>query len=363
MGKVQNDMISAKKELKEIIGNKNAENMSECIRLEKNLSFHRSKLSNITTTMIGEISRFLPAISSETLGKEVYEMFESSVEIQGLPVIEEDKPVGLIMKHNFFKNLGQQYGYVIYIKRSIDRIMDKQPLIVDYQTPLDRVSELAMQRDKDSLYDYIIVTQKGKYHGIVTVKDLLQKTTEIQLNRAKFSNPLTGLPGNILIEKEITNVITKHAPYAVLYFDLDNFKPYNDVYGFDNGDKVIEMTAEVIEQRMQALGYGDEFLGHVGGDDFVAVIQDAHVEKLCEAIIEKFDRRILEYYTELDRKNGFIFAENRHGVVEKFPIMSISIAVINNKHHAFDTVGELAEAAGRVKKKCKASWCSNYIIE
>lgn len=277
-------------------------------------------------------------------------------------MIDRDKPVGLVMKDKFYQYLGKQYGYAIFMKRTIERLMDQGPLVVDYDTPLDRVSEIAMMREEEALYDYIIVTKDSKYYGIVTVKDLLQKMTEIELNRAKYANPLTGLPGNIMIEQRIRNVIASKNKYAVLYFDLDNFKPYNDVYGFENGDRIIEMTAAVIGQRMKALDFHRGFLGHIGGDDFVAIVENHQVHRLCEAIIEKFDKRILDFYSEIDRKKGYIMAENRHGAIEKFPLMSLSIAVVTNEHRDFDSVSHLAEYASRIKKKCKACWTSNYMI-
>ena len=330
--------------------------------VKRNLTKPDIRLRNISTMKIGEISKITPYIGLDTLGAHVNLLFEKNLEIQGLPVIDKDKPVGLLMKHNFYYHLGKQYGYVIFMKRSIERLMDKTPLIIDYDTSLDRVSEIAMMRNTDALYDYILITRDNRYHGIVSVKDLLQKTTEIQLERAKYASPLTGLPGNIMIEQKISSMISSNKKYAVLYFDLDNFKPYNDVYGFDNGDKVIEMTAGLIEQRMKALDFHEGFLGHIGGDDFVAIVESHQIHKLCEAIIEKFNKRILDFYSETDRRNGYITAENRHGIIEKFPLMSLSIAVVTNRFNNFENASKLAEYASRIKKKCKSCWESNYII-
>ncbi len=330
--------------------------------VKRNLTKPDIRLRNISIMKIGEISKITPHIGLDTLGAHVNLLFEKNVEIQGLPVIDKDKPVGLLMKHSFYYHLGKQYGYAIFMKRGMERLMDKSPLIIDYDTPLDRVSEIAMMRNTDALYDYIIITRDNKYHGIVSVKDLLQKTTEIQLERAKYASPLTGLPGNILIEQKISNMISSNKKYAVLYFDLDNFKPYNDVYGFDNGDKIIEMTAGLIEQRMKALDFHEGFLGHIGGDDFVAIVESHQIHKLCEAIIEKFNKKILDFYSEIDRKNGYIMAENRHCVIEKFPLMSMSIAVVTNRFNNFESASKLAEYASKIKKKCKACWESNYII-
>lgn len=321
------------------------------------------KVRHITTTMIGEISQKIPGIVPETLGLEVNSIFETHNEFQGVPVIQDHKPVGLLMKHKFNHHLGKQYGYSIIMQRSIEHLMDQNPLIVDYKTPLDQVSDIAMSRKDDALYDYIIVTNHGAYHGIATVKDLLQKTTEIQLERAIYASPLTGLPGNNMIEQKLRQMVAARHDYAVMYFDLDHFKPYNDVYGFSKGDKLIEMTARCIEQRMSALNVKDRFLGHIGGDDFVAIVTSHDIKRLCEAIIDKFNAEVMSFYSEQDRNNGYVVAENRRGEWDKFPLVQLSIAVVTNCGQQFDNISQLSEYASLIKRKCKLLPKSSYLID
>jgi diguanylate cyclase (GGDEF)-like protein len=267
------------------------------------------------------------------------------------------------MKSKFFAGLATQYGIALYMNRSIHTLMDKNPLIVDYNTPLELVSKSALSRKDDDIYDYILVTKEDKYYGMITVKMLLEKTTQLELNRAKHANPLTGLPGNVIIEAELEKLILESPDFAVLYFDLDNFKAYNDVYGFENGDKVLCFTAQLIQEQLNELGCTDTFLGHIGGDDFIAITRISDIAKLCKGIIVNFDQRILHYYAEEDRQKGCIVAKNRHGRDENFPIMTLSIAVVTNRFHQFGNVSELGEAAGKLKKKCKLDWRSCYFID
>ena len=267
------------------------------------------------------------------------------------------------MKGKFFANLATQFGVSVYMNRPIHILMDKNPLIVDYSTPLELVSKLALSRKDDDVYDYILVTKDDKYFGTITVKMLLEKTTQLELNRAKHANPLTGLPGNVIIEGELNNLILEKSYYAVLYFDLDNFKPYNDVYGFENGDKILCFTAEIIQEQLNKLGYTDTFLGHIGGDDFIAITRESDTTQLCELLILSFDHKIAPYYSEEDRSKGCIVAKNRHGQDEEFPIMSLSIAVVTNRHRQFTNVSELGEAASQLKKKCKLNWQSCYCVD
>ena len=314
------------------------------------------------TMPVGPIARQEQSFPSATLGSSVIDYFNKQPTLQGLPIVDHDKPVGLLMKSKFFANLATQYGVAVHMNRSIYPLMDKDPLIVDYHTPLELVSKSALLRKDNDIYDSILVTKEDKYFGTVTVKMLLEKTTQLELNRAKHANPLTGLPGNVIIESELQHLILENSPFSVLYFDLDNFKPYNDVYGFENGDKVICFTAETIYKQLNTLGY-NVFLGHIGGDDFIAIVREHDVDKLCEQIIFNFDNKISQFYSNEDCCKGNIVAKNRHGQEENFPIMSLSIAVVTNRHRHFASVAELGEVAGQLKRKCKLIWQSCFYVD
>lgn len=314
------------------------------------------------TIPIGEIARRDKYFSPATMGFQALEYFNSNPNILGLPVVENNRPVGLLMKNKFLASLATQYGVAVYMNRPVGLLMDRKPLIVDYGTPLEQVSKSALARMDESIYDYIIVVQGGEYHGTTTVKHLLEKTSQLELSRAKHSNPLTGLPGNVLIEEKLKEIVVTDSDYSVIYFDLDNFKAYNDVYGFENGDKILCATARLIQKCLDALSLPDVFLGHVGGDDFVAVVGDADVGGFCEEVIHAFDERVKDFYTEEDKQRGHIITHNRHGVVEKYPLTTLSIAVVTNRSRSYMSPEEIGEAAGLVKKKCKMIWKSCYQI-
>lgn len=315
------------------------------------------------TMPIGELSRRDPGFSEKVTGCHVLDYFNKNPHLMGITLLQGDVPVGLLMKNKLLAHLATQYGVAVYMNRSVGSLMDNSVLIVDYDTPLEQVSKLAIARYEDSLYDYIVVTQYGKYYGIITVRQLLEKTTQLEINRAKHSNPLSGLPGNILIEEKLIQLIEAKESYSVLYFDLDNFKAYNDLYGFDNGDKILCMTAQIIQSQLKNANIADVFVGHIGGDDFIAILPDIDIVPLCQTIINYFDVRVRDFYTERDRKLGFILAKNRHGVEEEFPIVSLSIAVVTSVGCKFKNPADLGEAASAVKKKCKLVWQSCYCID
>ncbi|MDR3559980.1 MAG: GGDEF domain-containing protein [Negativicutes bacterium] len=311
------------------------------------------------TIPIGEIARRDRFFPPETLGYQALDYFNTNGNVRGLPVVDHGRPVGLLMKNKLLANLATQYGVAVYMNRAISLLMERSPLIVDYDTPLEQVSKSALARSDDSIYDYIIIVKDGEYWGMTTVKHLLEKTSQLELNRAKHSNPLTGLPGNVLIEEKLKQIIGNEDDYAVLYFDLDNFKPYNDVYGFENGDKVLCATAQLIQKQ---ISFPDVFLGHIGGDDFIAIIHRADVAALCQGLIDSFDARIQDFYTEDDKQRGHIVTLNRHGVMEKFPVISLSIAVVTSNNRIYRNPEEIGEAAGLLKKRCKMIWRSCYEI-
>ena len=150
--------------------------------------------------------------------------------------------------------------------------------------------------------------------------------------------------------------------FAVVYLDLDNFKAYNDVYGFSNGDEIIKFTAKTIVKHVHEIPEGDNFVGHIGGDDFVAVVSKCDYPKLCQEIIDDFDELVVNYYTEDDVARGFVEVANRRGIIEEFPIVSISIGVVEVQKGKYISPLEIGEISAQVKHKAKEIQGSTYVI-
>jgi diguanylate cyclase (GGDEF)-like protein len=308
--------------------------------------------------MIGPLSNKGCCFSQTEKAENVYEMLKNNHSITEFTVVENDIAVGFMTKLDLNELFGGRYGYSLYSKKNISEIMSNNFLMVDYRMPIDQVSKLAMQRPFEQLYNPIVVEQKGKYEGIVTIKDLLEACTRIEIDMAKHSNPLTGLPGNLLIEKEIVNRIFGSNPYCITYYDLDNFKAYNDAYGFQNGDLMLALVADTLKSQA-AKG---EFIGHIGGDDFIVICDYHKGEELCKAIIDEFSRKVVSLYHEEDVKNGYIISKNRHGVTENFPIASLSIAGISNRAKLYNSLDDFSNDIAQVKKKCKRQQGNYYEI-
>jgi diguanylate cyclase (GGDEF)-like protein len=184
-----------------------------------------------------------------------------------------------------------------------------------------------------------------------------------RIDRNRRANPLTGLHGNLEIQMEINYRIARETPFAVIYLDMDNFKAFNDVYGFASGDRAIKMTADIITDNVHILGSQCDFIGHIGGDDFIAITKPAHASKICDGIVNDFDKKIQTLYSDIDRKNGYITTMNRQGDMINYPIISISIAVVTSEHRKLVNHIQVAEIAAEVKKKTKSINGSVYLFD
>ncbi|MGB4600253.1 MAG: diguanylate cyclase [Trichlorobacter sp.] len=176
------------------------------------------------------------------------------------------------------------------------------------------------------------------------------------------ASPLTRLPGNIAIERSISKRLREQQPFAMCYLDLDNFKSYNDKYGYIRASELIKEAGYLIHHVVEKLGDPDAFVGHIGGDDFVVVINHMLAKTACQNIIHDFDAMIPKYYSEGDRVVGYIDGVDRYGVPRHFPLVSISIAVLNCQPGKYTSAAEIATAAAEVKDRVKESAGSNYII-
>ncbi|WP_047984473.1 GGDEF domain-containing protein [Ornithinibacillus californiensis] len=310
--------------------------------------------------VIGDIVSEAISVVPSTKCEEVYSIFENNPSLEGIIVGVDDNPVGIVMRTNFFQKLSTKYGFDLFMNRSIDLVMSQELLTVERSLPLTEASTLAMNRKQENLYDYVIVTAKGKLQGVVSIRELVNKLSEVQINIAKYSNPLSGLPGNHIIDETLHEILTYEA-YTVFYIDLDSFKEFNDTFGFIEGDEVIKETATIIKNVIMKEADNRSFVGHIGGDDFIAAVPHFEHENLCHLIISQFEKAVMRFYSEEDVKRGYVKVINRKGNFVNIPLLSISIAVIQNKDCTIETVEELSMKAAEVKSCCKSKKQSVYL--
>ena len=206
--------------------------------------------------------------------------------------------------------------------------------------------------------EYFIKKPVDEEYLYYTVKNL----NRLLSNNRRVS-PLTGLPGNVQIHAELKKRISNNEPFSVLYLDLDNFKAYNDVYGFVKGDQIIEFTAETILRGVHSDLTEEAFVGHIGGDDFVAILPSTNCEKTCQNILAMFDSHVKKFFTEKDLEKGYIEVENRKGIIEQFPLTSLSIGVVVADPGRFKNILEIGEIGAQVKHAAKSVMGSSYAVD
>jgi diguanylate cyclase (GGDEF) domain len=175
------------------------------------------------------------------------------------------------------------------------------------------------------------------------------------------ANPLSRLPGNVTIMTELEAAISGGKPFAVCYLDLDKFKSFNDTYGFEHGDDVIRETARIILNAVQEVGNRDDFVGHIGGDDFVFLTELDKSEAISNKIINDFDKIAPSFYNQEDRQRGYIIAKDRQGNVNQIPLISISIGIVTNEFRKISHVAEIGEIGAELKKLAKSKQKSNFV--
>jgi diguanylate cyclase (GGDEF)-like protein len=222
--------------------------------------------------------------------------------------------------------------------------------MIDSQLRLEQVSRLVTQKGRLRLTEEFVITKEGKYHGMGQTIDLLRMITEQQLQAAKHSNPLTLLPGNAAVQSCIDRLIETKRRFVVAYFDLDAFKPYNDVYGYAQGDQVILHLSGLLKNAFSARL---DFVGHIGGDDFVAVMRSADWRERILRLLEQFTAGVATFYSQDHIAAGHIKAADREGVQRDFPLLTLSVAALDSGTPGAASADAIAQLLAQLKKVAK----------
>ncbi|MFH1138225.1 MAG: bifunctional diguanylate cyclase/phosphodiesterase [Pseudomonadota bacterium] len=304
---------------------------------------------------IGELAEPALQLAPNVKISEVQHLFESvpPSPISGAVIVDgANKPIGLVMNHELNRQLGTLYGVALYYERPIVKLMDPSPLIMEEGVPVEIAAEKAMERERYKVYDHILVTRDGALVGVVSVQKMLDRLARVQVEMAKGANPLTGLPGNVAIEREIESRAQSPRATSLIYADLDHFKVYNDLYGFDAGDKMILLLSRIMAWAARRHGGPNGYVGHIGGDDFVIITHPEQAENICRGIIRCFKRLVLGFYAAGDRERGFIEGKNRSGEPDRFPLTSVSLAIIDC--HGALNIHTISQRAAEMKKYAKS---------
>ncbi|MEX1199334.1 MAG: bifunctional diguanylate cyclase/phosphodiesterase [Methylophaga sp.] len=282
----------------------------------------------------------------------VGERFQSATKLTALPVVNDDNSVaGMVWRDEFMTLYASRYGRDLYGRKPIHLLMDATPVVAEVSLPLKNLSQQITSQDSAQQHNTFIITELGFYRGVGSVMDLLRQITDMQLTIARHANPLSGLPGNVPLSEHLSEVILQRQDVTICYFDLDNFKPYNDTYGYSKGDKVISKTAQILCDMIDP---ERDFIGHVGGDDFIIAFESHDWRQRCQQIHAAFIKLYPDLYQPAHIEQAGIHALDRYGQPLFYPLMSLSIGSVRLAE--FDKIwneADLAEHASKAKSAAK----------
>ena len=325
-----------------------------------NLDFDNREISQTSSDedhdfTLKTIANKTPFIYGDTNALEAYYIIIQNSTTNIIPVVDQDlRVIGQIQRIRYIENIYfGRFGYGIYLnaKRRIKDIMEQPDIIFDVNTKAEKVALKINNREEFRKHDDIIVVEDNKYYGTVKVHDLMELLTKRMLQLARDLNPLTGLPGNWALRKYIEERIIRGDFFDVIYLDVDNFKPYNDHYGFLLGDKVIYIIGEILKRVKTKFNNAKPF--HLGGDDFIVVVPYQEGEKISRLIINTFETFLPNLHGK-DFEAGFYKSIDRDGKAKNFPLLSISCAIVPVKENSIKNFAHLASVASEVKHAAKS---------
>lgn len=306
------------------------------------------------------VLRHVEPVAPETMNDAVFQRFESQPDEYAIPVVKDGLPVGLINRFNLIDRFARPYRRELFGRRACSQFMDPAPLVVDHAISVQELGRLISRSAKHHIADGFIISEDSRYIGVGNSQDLMALITEMQIRAARYANPLTQLPGNVPIDEHIARLLEGRARFAAAYCDLDRFKPFNDVYGYRHGDDMIRILADTL------LHHSDDsldFVGHIGGDDFLVLFQSADWQVRCERALAHFDENTRHLYSAEDLARGGIVTEDRRGLRVLHPLPSLSIGVVPAEPGSFHSHHEISTAAAEAKKQAKRETHSSLFIE
>ncbi|MBT9568233.1 MAG: GGDEF domain-containing protein [Thiobacillus sp.] len=308
----------------------------------------------------GRLVMSAPTVSPTTASQDALDLMTEYPDLHAVAVVDNGIPVGILHRPALLDRFISLYGRELHGRKPCRELMDADPLIVDKSTRMSDLSDLVVKKGKRAFTQGFIVTTEGRYLGLGSGFDLMREVTEMQLVAARYANPLSGLPGNVPIQEHLERLLVNEKTFVTAYFDLDHFKPYNDVYGFRRGDDIIQLLARILRESCNP---EFDFVGHIGGDDFVVLFQSLDWEIRCHGMLARFDRECLSLFDPEHVAAGGYHSEDRRGAMEFHALVSLSIGAVLVDPALFHHYREVARAASEAKHMAKRIEGSSLFID
>jgi diguanylate cyclase (GGDEF)-like protein len=293
----------------------------------------------------------IPGIPATTPVGEVLESFRANSGWTALAVLEGQRAVGLVYRDELLIFLSRPLHPELYNRKPVTSVMTRDTVQVEARARLDQVSRVVTARNARPQRDDFIITRNGLYLGLGRTLDLLRQITTQQIQAARHSNPLTGLPGNREIQRHLSQWVARRRHFVACHLDLDHFKAFNDAYGYARGDQVLLHVSQVLSQLVRPRV---DFVGHVGGDDFVFLMRSQDWTLRLITIIEELAASLINFHSVEHREAGGLVGLDRDGTTRCFPLLSASIAAFEVDGNSMVTTETIADTLRQTKTLAKA---------
>ena len=297
-----------------------------------------------------------PSVSPSTCNNDVLDILTRHPNLHAVAIVKEGRPVGLINRRTFVDAYALPYHRELFGKRTCMEFANTSPTVVEKGANMDELARLLTSEDQRYLSDGLVVIEQGQYVGLATGEDLVRAVTEVRIEAARYANPLTFLPGNMPIDAHIRRLVGSGVPFYACYCDLNSFKPFNDQYGYWKGDEMLKLAAAILSEACDPL---KDFVGHVGGDDFLILFQSDDWESRIRTAMKRFNARAVQLYAPADIDAGGFQSEDRYGNLRFYGIVTIAVGVVPvgpGSDVDGDAIGTLAAAAKREAKRSNESF-------
>ncbi|MFT0531667.1 GGDEF domain-containing protein [Castellaniella hirudinis] len=308
-----------------------------------------------------QLLRRVDSVTSQMSSEAVFSLFLAKPDLYTIPVVENDMPIGVLKRSSLIERFSLPFQRELYGASPCRLFMDSKPLIVDMHTPLLTLSRWLAEAEGHALATDFIITGRGRYLGVGSSQDLLQALNRLQLRAARHANPLTQLPGNVPIDRQIQRYLASNLPFAVCHADLDHFKPFNDCFGYRLGDDVIRLLSRVLSAHVDG---ERDFLGHIGGDDFIVLFRSADWQARCRRMLDAFSQGMAQLMVEAGKGDVREYqTEDRQGRLRRFGLPTLSLGVVPVDPGVYQSRHQIAQAASEAKSQAKKQPGSTLFIE
>ncbi len=335
------------------------ENVLQILR-QREIAVYPEQLAHSNTVTAEKLLIHVDPVAPATPNADVYARFARNPSLHAIPVVENGVVLGLLNRHAFIDAYARPFRRELFGRKPCHPFMDAEPLVVEKGIAIQELSARLVDAESRYLAEGFVLTEHGRYAGLGTGRDLVREITNLQITAARYANPLTLLPGNVPVNEHIERLLRAGGAFVACYCDLDHFKPFNDAYGYRRGDDMIQLTSRILSAVCDSRR---DFIGHIGGDDFIVLLQSADWAARMREALQRFDQESSWLYSREDLARGGLLAEDRSGNSVIHALGALSIGAVVVEPGDYRSHYEVSAAAADAKRQAKRTTGSSLFIE